>query len=267
MNTVTKSITVSLILLTSVMVTSCNDYNYTEQLQNLGRRVEVLEETLSDYNADLSALQVIVNTLETQGYITHITNHNDGSYTLTFNTNETITIRDGKQGRDGQDGRDGQVLDFMISVAKDADGIWYWTMNGEWMLDAEGNKFPASATDGKDGRDGKDGHDGQNNPDNPAIIPQVRINEDTRLWEISTDGGKTWQNTGVSADGKDGINGQNGKDGKDGKDGVDGSDGKDGKDGADGLDDIFETIVESEDGKSITITLTDGQAFTVPIIN
>ncbi|MBQ8948524.1 MAG: hypothetical protein IJ059_01880 [Prevotella sp.] len=249
------------------MVTSCNDYNYTEQLQNLGRRVEVLEETLSDYNADLSALQVIVNTLETQGYITHITNHNDGSYTLTFNTNETITIRDGKQGRDGQDGRDGQVLDFMISVAKDADGIWYWTMNGEWMLDAEGNKFPASATDGKDGRDGKDGHDGQNNPDNPAIIPQVRINEDTRLWEISTDGGKTWQNTGVSADGKDGINGQNGKDGKDGKDGVDGSDGKDGKDGADGLDDIFETIVESEDGKSITITLTDGQAFTVPIIN
>ena len=266
MNTVSKKIAASLILLSGMTVVSCDDYNYTDQLQNLGRRVEILEETLSDYNADLSALQIVVTTLETKGYITHITNNNDGSYTLTFNTNETITIRDGKQGRDGRDGRDGQELGFIISVAKDTDGIWYWTLNDEWMLDGDGNKLPASAIDGKDGRDGIDGRDGRNDPDNPAIIPQIRINEETRHWEVSTDTGKTWEDLGVSADGKDGKDGQDGKDGKDGKDGVDGKDGQDGKDGKDGPDDIFESITEAEDGKSIAITLIDGQTFTIPII-
>ena len=103
MKTVTKSIAAALILITSMTVVSCEDYNYTDQLQKLGRRVEILEETLRNYNADLSALQLIVNTVETQGYITNITKNEDGSYTLTFNTNETITIRDGKQGRDGRD--------------------------------------------------------------------------------------------------------------------------------------------------------------------
>ena len=32
-----------------------------------------------------------------------------------------------------------------------------------------------------------------------AIAPQVRINADTNEWEISTDGGKTWNSTGVKA--------------------------------------------------------------------
>lgn len=272
MKTVTKTIAAALILIASMTVASCEDYNYTDKLQNLGRRVEYLEETLSNYMADLSGLQKVVNTVKSQGYITQFTNNHDGSYTLTFNTNETITIREGKQGRDGRDGRDGRELDFLISVAKDADGVWYWTLNGEWILDGDGNKLSASPTDGKDGQDGKDGRDGidgrdgQNNPDNPAIIPQIRINEVTRNWEISTDSGETWEDTGVCADGKDGKDGKDGADGKDGKDGKDGADGKDGKDGADGPDDIFDGITESEDGKSITISLTDGQTFTIPII-
>lgn len=281
MKTFTKSIAAALILISCMTMASCEDYNYTDQLQKLGHRVEILEETLRNYNADLNALQVIVNTIETQGYITHITNHSDGSYTLTFNNNKTITIRHGKQGRDGRDGRDGQELNIRISVAKDTDGIWYWTLNGEWMLDGEGHKLPATGRDGKDGKDGqdgkdgKDGIDGQNNPLNPAIVPQVRINQDTRRWEISIDGGKTWKDTGIPADGKngkDGKDGQDGKDGKDGKngqdgkDGQDGADGQDGKDGTDGSDDIFVGIIESEDGKSITFVLGDGQTFTVPII-
>lgn len=54
--------------------------------------------------------------------------------------------------------------------------------------------------------------------------------------------------------------------GQDGKDGQDGVDGQDGKDGTDGSDDIFMGIIESEDGKSITFVLRDGQTFTVPII-
>ena len=52
---------------------------------------------------------------------------------------------------------------------------------------------------------GKDGKD--------AIAPRLRINTDSNHWEISTDGGLTWQDLGVKATGADGENGQNGKDG------------------------------------------------------
>ena len=34
-----------------------------------------------------------------------------------------------------------------------------------------------------------------------AIAPQVRINPETKMWEISIDGGETWTDTGVRAEG------------------------------------------------------------------
>jgi hypothetical protein len=64
--------------------------------------------------------------------------------------------------------------------------------------------------------------------------PMLRINEKNNKWEISTDGGKTWKNTGVSATGENGTNGTNGANGSDGKDGANGANGTDGKDGKDG---------------------------------
>ena len=61
--------------------------------------------------------------------------------------------------------------------------------------------------------------------------PMLRINEQNNKWEISTDGGKTWKNTGVSATGENGTNGTNGANGSDGKDGANGANGENGKDG------------------------------------
>lgn len=251
-----KHIIPVLLALTSCLITaSCDDYNYTDQLQSLGKRVEALENWVANYNADLNALQILIKNVEARGFITKITENSDGTYTIFFNNEDTMTIRNGRQGKDGRDGRDGQELDFLISVKKDTDGIWYWTLNGEWMLDGDGNKLRATAIDGKDGSNGQDGRDGTVNPQDPVIIPQVRINQETRHWEISIDGGTTWEDTGIAADGKDG---------KDGRDGKDGTDGKDGKDGP---DDIFINIIESEDGSSITFVLRDGQTFTIQIVN
>lgn len=64
--------------------------------------------------------------------------------------------------------------------------------------------------------------------------PMLRINEKNNKWEISTDGGKTWKNTGVSATGKDGADGSAGANGEDGKDGENGKDGANGENGTDG---------------------------------
>ncbi len=58
-----------------------------------------------------------------------------------------------------------------------------------------------------------------------GITPQLRINGDTNIWEVSYDGGVSWASLGVKA------TGENGADGKDGVDGMNGADGVDGKDG------------------------------------
>src|SRR5699024_8457984 len=62
--------------------------------------------------------------------------------------------------------------------------VYYWGMtaaNGTktFLQDGKGNKMPVT-----------------------AAAPQIRINKETKEWEISTDGGKTWKSTGVYASGE-----------------------------------------------------------------
>ena len=236
-----RHITLSLALAVSACLglMSCDKYNYTDQLQQLGSRVEYLEQSVLETNMEVTALHEIILAIEQRGYVTNVVTNADGTYTITFNTGRTVTLRNGPQGRDGT----AATLD--ISVAQDpSDGQWYWTLGGQWLLNGNGDRMPAGALDGKDGKDGRDGNAGY------VVVPQVRINPDTRHWEISTDGSQTWTDTGVVADGRDGQDGQ---------------DGQDGRDGANGRDDMFLQIVVSDDGQSITFILGDGRTFTVPI--
>lgn len=86
-----------------------------------------------------------------------------------------------------------------------------------------------TGADGQDGADGQNGTDGADGQD--GTTPQLRVNSQTNMWEVSYDDGDTWTSLGVKAtgadgqDGQDGINGTNGTDGQDGKDGVDGQSG------------------------------------------
>jgi hypothetical protein len=105
-------------------------------------------------------------------------------YSITFSKSGTIVIYHGKDGEDGKDGNDGQDgVDGkpgadgndgadgkdghtpVISVRKDTDGVYYWTLDGEWLLDADGNKIPTTGKDGADGVDGKPGADGSDGAD------------------------------------------------------------------------------------------------------
>ena len=180
-----------------------DDSDLVERVDNLEGRLAKLEEQCKQINANINSLQIIVNALKEANHITSISNLVENGveigYKIEFAKSDPIHIYHGKAGADGARGEDGYTP--LIGVKKDKDGIYYWTLDGNWLTDNDGNKVRAQGLDGKDGYNGKDGKDGED--------------------------GK---------DGKDGKDGYNGSDGKDGKDGYNGSDGKDGKDGYNGKD-------------------------------
>ena len=179
-----------------------DDSDLVERVDNLEGRLAKLEEQCKQINANINSLQIIVNALKEANHITSISNLVENGveigYKIEFAKRDPIHIYHGKAGADGARGEDGYTP--LMGVKKDKDGIYYWTLDGNWLTDNDGNKVRAQGLDGKDGYNGKDGKDGED--------------------------GK---------DGKDGKDGYNGSDGKDGKDGYNGKDGKDGYNGKNGV--------------------------------
>lgn len=159
-------------------------------------------------------------------------------YTIIFSKSGSITIYHGKDGengkdgvngadgKDGQDGKDGYSP--KIGVKQHTDGKYYWTLDGNWILDDNSNMIPVTGEDGKDGANGKDGKDG--------ITPQLKIEDG--YWYLSYDNGATWQKLGKAT-------GNNGLDGLPGEDG----------------DSIIDSITQDED--NVYFKLTDGQVLTI----
>ena len=224
---------------------SCNhkDSLWQEVVEDLDERVETLEMLCAEMNTNITSLQTIVDVLQSNDFITSIVEiKKDGKvvgYTITFGKHDPITIYHGQDGKDGQngtngkdgqdgaDGKDGQNgadgkdgITPVIGVAQDTDGVYYWTLNGEWLLDDNGNKLPVSGKDGQNGTNGSNGQDGADGKD--GITPLLKI--ENGYWYISYDNGATWTESG-KATGDNGQNGQNGTDGKDGQDGANGQDG------------------------------------------
>ena len=212
-------------------LSSCgDDYDDSElrgDIENLEGRITALEEWQKSVNTDIRSLQNLVAALEDKDYVTAVTPLEDGTgYVISFLKSGNITIKHGEQGEKGEDG-----TTPVISVKQDSDGKHYWTVNGEWLLD-NGNKMPVTGEKGDKGAD--------------AIAPQVRINTDTNLWEISTDGGKTWTSTGIKATGDKGNTGAQGPQG-------DAIFAKDGIDYTSDHDNVIFTLV---DGTKITLPRT-----------
>ena len=175
---------------------SCyDDSGIKDDISDLQKRVSNLEALCTQINTNLVAIQTLVNSLNNNDYITSVTPIKNGDeilgYTITFLKNSPITIFNGENGKDGQNGTIPQ-----IGVKQDIDGVWYWTIGGDWLLDNNGQKVRASGLKGDKGENGKD-----------ATAPQLKIVDG--YWFISTDNGVSWTNIGKAT----------GNDGKDGKDG------------------------------------------------
>lgn len=152
------------------MLLGCSKLNDLQtRVDEIDSRLSKLETLCAQINKDISALQTAVKALEDKDYVSSVeTITEEGEevgYRINFTKSGSITIYHGKDGADG--------LIPVISVSKDTDGLYYWTIDGEWLLDAGGNKVKASASDGKDG-----------------VTPQLKIEDN--WWYISYDGGQTW---------------------------------------------------------------------------
>ena len=200
--------------MTVCFAVSCqyDDSEIWDKLNDHESRIAYLEKICDEMNTDISNLKTIVTALETNDYIINAypLATNDG-YTLVFKSGKSIVVHNGKDGVDGTNGKDGVVP--KISVKQDTDGLYYWTIDGEWLL-IDGEKVRASAIDGKNGEDGKDGVDGVDGEDGnngkDGITPQFKIEEN--YWYISYDNGLSWVLLG-KATGSNGLDGINGADG------------------------------------------------------
>jgi hypothetical protein len=167
----------------AVAVSSCSKFDDTEiwdKLNDHESRITALEELCKQMNTNIDALQTIVEALEKRDYITNVSPvRKDGEvigYTISFAESDTITIYH------GENGKDGYVPN--IGVMKDTDGIYYWTVDGEWLLDGKGNKIQANGIDGTNGDNG--------------ITPRLKIEDD--YWYVSYDNGVTWTEVGKAID-------------------------------------------------------------------
>lgn len=192
-----KIFTFLMIAMVGFALTGCRQRIWDE-LDELDNRVTALEEIVKKTNSDIAAIQTILNAIQNNVFVTNVITTPDG-YTIQFSDGTSATISNGTDGADANTP--------VISVKQDTDGNYYWTINGEWLI-VDGERVRANGHDGQNGQDGQDGQDGEDGQDGQdAVAPQVRINEDTKEWEISTDGGVTWVSTGVIAEGQDGENG------------------------------------------------------------
>lgn len=136
------------------------------EFEDLRRQVVALEQKVDNINKEIDALKTLVMQIKQGGYVTAVLpDERDGricGYTLAFNDGRSVYL---------QIGGPSEVEAPQIGVRQAEDGNWYWTVNGEWLLDSDGGRVLASAVN-----------------QDPV---QMKFEGDN--WYISYDGGANWE--------------------------------------------------------------------------
>ena len=114
------------IALVAVMAISCYDDS------KVWEKLDSLESQLAELTSQVNSVSTIVSALEKNVYVKAVTEVT-GGYEIEFTDGKKVTVKDGKDGADAPE----------IGAVMDVDGVYYWTLDGEWLLDAAGNKVPA----------------------------------------------------------------------------------------------------------------------------
>ena len=162
-------------------------------IAKLDQRLVAVEEHVKKANEDIKTLKSLVSAASQGKTITEVKKTDEG-YDLTFSDKQVISI---KMGRDGMDGHSPK-----ISVALDG-GVYYWQLDGKWLLDTQGQKVRVSGETGPQGIPGKDGATGpQGIPGEDGKTPKLRIN--AGKWEVAY-GNNDWTPVTVVSSGTSGA--------------------------------------------------------------
>ena len=174
---------------------------HDKDIAALQNDVNILKDQVAKINSNIEGLDKIVKALEKNVYVKSVTDVKDTAgdvigYTIEFTDNSKITIYHGDKGDKGDKGDQGETGapgepgapgapgepgSTPVIGVKESGGVYYWTLNGEFLQDGEGHPIPVTGNDGAPGAPGAAGADG--------LTPQLRINEGN--WEVSYDG-ETW---------------------------------------------------------------------------
>lgn len=163
------------ILLLSLVLSSflsCSDSGLQDKFDSLEARVSALEKLSAQLNTNISAIQTVITALQNNDFITSVSEIKEGDrvigYTINFSKSGNITLYHGEEGETP-----------VIGVKPFSDGLYYWTVNGDWLMDVEGDKIKAQGEDG--------------------ITPRIKI--ENMSWMLSIDNGETWTSLGTAAGG------------------------------------------------------------------
>ena len=159
-------------------INACQHEDIWDKLNEHDQRIEKLEEQCSKLNTNVESLQTIVLALKQNELVTDVSTIVENGivvgYNITFSKFGTITILNGDNANTP-----------MVGVKKHSDGLYYWTLNGEWFTDDQGNMISATIAD----------------PNGNYIVPQFRIIEG--VWYASYDNGKNWSKVEIVNNGQD----------------------------------------------------------------
>lgn len=166
-------------MLAVILAFSCSKYDDSwikTEFSKRQNKINLIENSCMLLNTNVAALRDVLTALNEKDFIKSVSAiEEDGAiigYELDFQKAGIVKLYYGKDGADGKDGVDAHKP--LISVKQDTDGKWYWTIDGQWCVDEEGNKVPAISND--------------------DVTPVFKIEDD--CWFMSVDNGKTWENLG-----------------------------------------------------------------------
>ena len=184
----------SLVILGFASIACYDDAELRESIEDLDARVKTLETLCSEMNTNITSLVSVVNAMQKGDYVVSVSplmeDGEEVGYRIVFKESGVVDLyhgkngadgadgangadgTDGKDGVNGTDGKDGHTP--VLGTKQDVDGAYYWTIDGEWVLDGEGNKIPL-ITEG--------------------ATPELKIENNT--WYVSYDG-ETWEEVGAA---------------------------------------------------------------------
>ena len=214
---------------------ACSKYDDSalyDRLAKLEQRVGAIEEKVKVANEDIKTLRSLVSA-STQGKTITEVKKTDEGYDLIFSDKQVISIKHGRNGVDGYSPK--------ISVAQDG-GVYYWQLDGQWLLDTQRQKVRVSGEtgavgpQGPQGAPGKDGAVGPQGPQGPkgqdgAVGPQGPQGPKGQDGAVGPQGpqGPKGQDGAASTQGTPGQAGPQGPRGDKGETGPQGVAGQDGK--------------------------------------